>query len=219
VHHRQFGHRSCFGKGKSALCQFSGSEAIVRAESANTPIDYGNAVESFGKALAKSPDDPIALFNRALACEQMFLYTHAVDDWEHYLRVDPHGDWSEETPKRLATLQQKLEQHEQSQAEPLFSPLEIAKAGAGNAVVRHKIDARIEDYLDLAISDWLSKAINRPWKRGCSWMNFERIESEIVGEIRFWAPSDHRDRSLVCISLILRCHAWSKLDAQVIVYI
>ncbi len=61
-----------------------GSAYFVRAESANRPIDYGNAIESFGKALAKSPDDPIALFNRALACERMFLYTQAVDDWEHY---------------------------------------------------------------------------------------------------------------------------------------
>ncbi len=135
-----------------------GSAYFVRAESADRPIDYGNAIESFGKALAKSPDDPIALFNRALACEQMFLYTQAVDDWEHYLRVDPNSDWSDEARKRLATLQQKLKQHEQSRAEPLFSPSEIAEAGAGNTPLRHKINGRIEDYLHLAITEWLPKA-------------------------------------------------------------
>ena len=72
-----------------------GSAYFVRAESADRPIDYGNAIESFGKALAKSPDDPIALFNRALACERCFSYTQAIDDWEHYLRIDPQGEWSE----------------------------------------------------------------------------------------------------------------------------
>jgi hypothetical protein len=32
-----------------------------------------------------------------------------------------------------------------------------------------------------------------------------------------WAPSGHPDRCLVCIILILRCRAWSKLDVQVVV--
>jgi tetratricopeptide (TPR) repeat protein len=71
-----------------------GSAYFLRAKSTNRPIDYGNAIESLGRALAKSPDDPVALFNQALACEQMFLYTQAIDDWEHYLRVDPRSDWA-----------------------------------------------------------------------------------------------------------------------------
>ena len=63
-----------------------------RAEAADRAVDYGNAIESLGKALAISPDDPVALFNRAIACERMFLYTQALDDWKHYLRVEPSGD-------------------------------------------------------------------------------------------------------------------------------
>jgi tetratricopeptide (TPR) repeat protein len=103
-----------------------GSAYIVRAESANRAIDYGNAIESLGKALAKSPDDPVALFNRALACEQIFLYTQAVDDWEHYLRVDPQGEWADDVRKRLGALKEKLQQHEKSQSAPLLNPAEIA---------------------------------------------------------------------------------------------
>jgi hypothetical protein len=41
--------------------------------------------------------------------------------------------------------------------------------------------------------------------------------SDIVREAGFRAPSGHPDRCLVGISLILLCHAWSKLDVQVVV--
>ena len=132
-----------------------GSAYFERAESADRPIDYGNAIESFGKALAKSPDDPIVLFNRALACERMFLYTQAVDDWEHYLRIDPQGEWAEEARQRLSALQTKLKQHSDSVVEPLLTPQEIAAAGADDSAVREKINQRVEDYLNAAVTDWL----------------------------------------------------------------
>jgi len=139
-----------------------GSAYFVRAESASRAIDYGNAIESLGRALAKSPDDPVALFNRALACERMFLYTQAVDDWEHYLRVDPRGEWSDDARRRLTALKVTLQQHEKSEAEPLLSPAEIATAGANDATTREKIDGRIEQYLRLAITDWLPRAFPEP---------------------------------------------------------
>jgi CHAT domain-containing protein len=141
-----------------ALLTDLGSAYFVRAEATDRSVDYGNAIESLSKALAKSPDDPVALFNRALACERMFLYTKAVDDWEHYIRVDPQGEWSEDARRRLTALKEKLQQHEKSQAEPLLSPAEIAKAGADDAAARAKIDERIEEYLHVGVTDWLPKA-------------------------------------------------------------
>jgi CHAT domain-containing protein/tetratricopeptide (TPR) repeat protein len=135
-----------------------GSAYFVRAESADRPIDYGNAIESLGKALAKAPDDPVALFNRALACERMFLYTQAVDDWEHYLRVDPQGQWSDDARARLSAVQEKLKQHEKSQTEPLLTPEEFVQASVDDTNVRAKIDERVEEYLHIAITDWLPKA-------------------------------------------------------------
>lgn len=134
-----------------------GSAYFLRAESANRPIDYGNAIESLSQALARSPDDPVALFNRALACERMFLYTQAVDDWDHYLRIDPQGEWSEEARKRLAALRKRVEQHGKSQSEPLLTPTEIARA-VDDPAVRAKIDGRIEQYLHVAVTKWLPDA-------------------------------------------------------------
>jgi tetratricopeptide (TPR) repeat protein len=84
-----------------------GSAYFLRAESVNRPIDFGNALESLDKALGRSPEDPLALFNRALACERMLLHEEAIDSWERYLRIDLQGEWPDDARKRLATLKQK----------------------------------------------------------------------------------------------------------------
>jgi len=139
-----------------------GSAYFVRAESTSRPIDYGNAIEMFSKSLAKSPDDPITLFNRALADQRMFLYTQAIDDWEHYLRVDPHGEWSDDALQKLNALKDSLKDHEKSRTEPLLTPTEIANAGTGDAEMRNKIDARIDSYLHIALTDWLPQAFPIP---------------------------------------------------------
>ena len=132
-----------------------GSAYYLRAESIDRSVDYGNAIESLGKALEKSPEDPVALFNRALACERMFLYTQAVDDWQHYLRIDPQGEWADEARKRLAAVRNKVGQHQKSLAEPLLEPREIARAGANEFGLHAKIDDRLEDYLRVALAEWL----------------------------------------------------------------
>jgi tetratricopeptide (TPR) repeat protein len=134
-----------------------GSAYFVRGESAHRPIDYGNAIESLGKALGKSPDDPVALFNHALACERLFLYTQAIDDWEHYLRVDPQSDWADDARKRRASIQEKLQKHSQTISEPLLTPTTIADGGI-DQTIEDEIDARAEDYLDAAVRDWLPAA-------------------------------------------------------------
>ena len=141
----------------SSLLTDLGSTYFVRAKSTDRQIDYGYAINSLGKALVKSPDDPIALFNRALACEQMFLYTQAVNDWEHYLRIDPQGEWAEEARKRLQEIKDKVNQHNQSMAEPLLTPEQISARRSDDQFLS-KIDSRVEEYLHTAIAEWLTKA-------------------------------------------------------------
>ena len=134
------------------------SAYFQRAKATDRPIDYGSAVEFLGKALAKSPDDPVALFNRAIACEHAFLYTEAIDDWEHYLRVDPNGPWADEARQRMAALRDKVKGHAKSMAEPLLTAKELAVADARNLAFRAEVDSRIEEYLHLAIREWLPAA-------------------------------------------------------------
>ena len=52
-----------------------------RAEKEQRPIDYGTAVELLGKVLAKSPDNGVALFNRAMIYEKLSAYHEALADW------------------------------------------------------------------------------------------------------------------------------------------
>jgi tetratricopeptide (TPR) repeat protein len=138
-----------------------GSAYFLRAESADRPIDYGNAIESFSKALSRSPNDPVTLFNRGLACERMFLYTQARDDWEHYLQVDPKGEWAEDVRQKLADLKQTLRQRERSQAEPLLTPREVTKA-ASDPMIREDVNQRVEEYMRVALIDWLPRAFPEP---------------------------------------------------------
>lgn len=167
-----------------------GSAYFARADAANRPIDYGNAVEALGKTLAKTPDDPIALFNRALACERMLLYTQAIDDWEHYLRVDPTGPWAEDARERLAALKQKVNQRQKSYNEPLLAPGEFARSDSG--LLDERIEDRIEDYLYAAVADWLPKAYPA---RGRATLDFADYRKALA-QIASTAAQSHRDRWL-----------------------
>jgi CHAT domain-containing protein len=143
-----------------ATPSFPKSLAQNSCNPANSPhwaVDYMCAIDSFGKALMKNPDDPVALFNRALALGDVFLYAPAVDDWQHYLRIDPQGDWSAEARERLTNVKHKVIQRENSLSEPMLTPEDIARADA-NSQLEEKIDERIEEYLKVATKEWLPKA-------------------------------------------------------------
>jgi CHAT domain-containing protein/tetratricopeptide (TPR) repeat protein len=130
-----------------------------RAEAQDRAIDYGEAIELLGESLAKQPDDPVALYNRAIACEKMFLYQQAIEDWEHYLRVDPTGAWAEEAKKILASLREKTSQHEKDLSQPLLTPAQITGAGPRDSAIERALEARIEDYLNVAVRDWLPESL------------------------------------------------------------
>jgi CHAT domain-containing protein len=142
--------------------------------------DYSEAVEFLGRALAKSPDDVIALFNHALACERLFLYSRAVHDWEHYLRLDSQGDWSDEARNRLAEVKQKLEQRQKSLAEPPLTPEAIAHFPQNNNLLWSAIDDRSDEYLRLAITNWLPDAFAATQSHQS---NDARIALDVLGRI------------------------------------
>lgn len=122
-------------------------------------IDYGMAIEYLGRALAKNPDDPVALFNRAIASEKMHMYHEAVDDWEHYLRVDSNGSWANEGKERVDRIRRQLNQREHSRSSPIHSPEEfLAIVDVSNENTWTEVDKRIEDYLAVATQKWLPVA-------------------------------------------------------------
>lgn len=128
-----------------------------RAEAENRPLDYGQAIQELSEALARQPNDPVILFNRAIVYERMYLYDNARSDWDAYLKIDPAGPWSAEARQHLDEIQKKIEKHDQSRIAPLPDPKEAASYLEGSirdkpAGVTGSLD---EEYLDIAIENWL----------------------------------------------------------------
>jgi CHAT domain-containing protein len=134
------------------------SAYFLRGEATNRPIDYGTAMDLLGKALGRSPDDPVLRFNRAIISEKMFLYAQALEDWEHYLRIDPSGPWASEAQQRLAALKERFKKREQSLAEPLLKPGQMARLDPEDPKIKESIGPRMEEYYRLALREWLPLA-------------------------------------------------------------
>lgn len=134
-----------------------------RAEIESLPREYGVSIELLSRVLSKEPDDPIALFNRAIVSDRLFLYEQEEQDWQHYLRIDPAGDWANEASQHLADLRTKKKG---SLSEPLAKPdpketfrfLESRAAipqlngEPENADLKNSVD---ENYLAEALTEWL----------------------------------------------------------------
>ena len=127
-----------------------------RAQQEDRKEDFGAAYESLSQALRQQPDDPVALFNRAIVAEHQFLYQQALDDWEHYLRVDANSQWVEEARNRADAVRERLKEHG-SKMTPLLSPAQLT-AMASNASLASEVDQRVEEYLHEAVRSWLPQA-------------------------------------------------------------
>jgi len=126
-----------------------------RARQEDRPEDYGAAYEHLSQVLARQPDNAVALYNRAIVAEQQFLYHQALEDWEHFLKVDPRSEWAEEARSRAEAVRAKLKAHENRAT--LLTPEQIASR-LNDAGLTSEIDARVEEYLHEAVRTWLQQA-------------------------------------------------------------
>ena len=132
-----------------------------RAVATDRAVDYGQTIELLGRALTKSPDDPIALFNRAIALQKMYAYNEAIRDWEHYLRVDPSGKWADESRRRLGELREKIKARDAPaawlQSDPVTAASFLRARAYGDSTSPAPWPASLdEEYLDLAVRQWLA---------------------------------------------------------------
>lgn len=134
------------------------SAYFQRAERADRASDYGKAIELLSKVLAKNPNDPIARFNRAIVNEKMFLYRQALEDWEHYLQLDSKGEWANEANQHLINLRQKTNEQSRSANEPLLDPMAFVREVNQGEDSKALVKRRSEDYLDIAVREWLPAA-------------------------------------------------------------
>jgi CHAT domain-containing protein/tetratricopeptide (TPR) repeat protein len=128
-----------------------GTAYFQRAQSEDRQEDYGAAFEYLSRVLAQEPDNTIALFNRAIVAEHQFLYQQALEDWEHYLKLDARSEWADEARNRAESVRSKLKEHDRG-AVPLLPPDQVANAANPD------LERRVEQYLDAAVRSWLPQA-------------------------------------------------------------
>jgi len=78
-----------------------------RAEIEHEPLTYGEVVDLLGKILQKNPDDPIALFNQAIACEKIHAYECAATNWRRLVQIEKDPGWPAEAQEHLNRIQEK----------------------------------------------------------------------------------------------------------------
>jgi len=71
------------------------------------PEALARAFDRLSEGARLKADDPVLLFNRALAAESQFDFTEARDDWDAYLRIDATSGWAREARAHLEEVKKK----------------------------------------------------------------------------------------------------------------
>ncbi len=136
-------------------------QQVKQAKAAGSPadIDYSQAVQLLSTVLKKKPDNFVALFNRAIIYEEMHLPKDAIEDLNRYLTIDSTSEWANDARERLERLQRQLQTHLEALATPLADPATFMRL-ANDPHSVNRLEQRIEDYQEIAITDWLPSAFS-----------------------------------------------------------
>jgi tetratricopeptide (TPR) repeat protein len=85
----------------TGYCERAGN----RREPTEQAADYELALQSLNSVLSKNPNDLVALFNRAFVYQKLKKYAEGVEDWQHYLQLDPSGQWAKAARQQLGEAQ------------------------------------------------------------------------------------------------------------------
>ncbi len=65
---------------------------------------YGEIVELLGKVLQHAPRDPVARFNRAVACERLRMYACASTDYQSLIELEKGSGWAAEAHEHIGKI-------------------------------------------------------------------------------------------------------------------
>jgi CHAT domain-containing protein len=117
-----------------------------QARALSRPELYADAMEALSRVIQREPNHAVALFNRAIVAEALFLFTQAEADWQRFLTLEPRGDWADEARRHLAALKSRSDQH---WVDPDPDPATYLRDAAANRL------RDSEDYYETAITAWL----------------------------------------------------------------
>jgi CHAT domain-containing protein len=95
---------------------------------------YKEAVDSLDESQRLDPENVEVMFNRAVVLEKLLLYPEAVVAWKEYLKADSSSDWTGEARRRLAAVEQKIEQREKKVGQVRDDPAGFLKLADADAV-------------------------------------------------------------------------------------
>lgn len=142
-------------KGKTKL-----DKTAPKPESGKGMEELGRSLEYLNKALEIDNTSLEALFNRALAEQDLTLFDQAEQDWREYLKRDPTSPWSEDARKYLKHLEERkaksagnkdqlisdfLKSYESQNDDAAWMALSLSRSRMGNSVVETLLD----DFLNL----------------------------------------------------------------------
>lgn len=78
-----------------------GTAYYERAEASQQPVEYSSAVEHLSRALRQRHDDPVALYNRAIAHAKLSLWDAALADMRRFLEVETSPAWRADGQRKL----------------------------------------------------------------------------------------------------------------------
>jgi tetratricopeptide (TPR) repeat protein len=82
--------------------------ALFRKGEGDDPEARAQAFERLKQGARLNPNDPVLLFNLALAAQSLPVPNEARDDWEAYLRIDSKGGWADEARRHLDEVKKNL---------------------------------------------------------------------------------------------------------------
>jgi tetratricopeptide (TPR) repeat protein len=136
--------------------------------------DRATALDYLRRADELAPDEPVILFNEAVAMEDRGQVMNAVETWNRYVRFERDPRWLAEGRRRLQTLQQKLNQlksHSSRMEQYLASPQAMralaADAGALAALDEEFTSIHLPRLLDSAFPMPVDRSRGSPCEENC----------------------------------------------------
>lgn len=134
------------------------SAYLLRGDFLDRTEDYGQAIQILGAVVASHRGGDTAEFNYAIALEKHLLKRQSAQAWQSYLTHYPTSSWAQEARDHLAILRRDIRDQETRSESPLMGVEQVATAFEGpDPREIQQIDARIEEYQELAIKSWIPR--------------------------------------------------------------
>ncbi len=143
----------------AALLDLSTAYFLRAEQNDGDEHDYALAIEYQSRVLAKSPDNPVALYNRAVSEQRAYLYDRAADDWKRFFQVERDPGWLAEGKRQNDALLLLMKRSNQSEVTPVGDLPQLSQSLRAHSSRGEETEwsgTRDEAYLDLALEQWLA---------------------------------------------------------------